>query len=108
MKGDELEILRSQISERKRLEKFLKDNDISVIEATRSSVTQIETLHFQELIRFDEDLQRFVNPVQSFKKREIYQQLYDYIYGPYNDRVFILYGLRRTEKQQCFMLYRSI
>ena len=32
VKGDELEILRSQISERKRLEKLLKDNDISAIE----------------------------------------------------------------------------
>lgn len=34
----------------------------------------------------------------KWRKRECYQQLYDYIYGDVSDRVFILYGLRRTGK----------
>ena len=36
--------------------------------------------------------------VIKWRKRECYQQLYDYIYGDVSDRVFILYGLRRTGK----------
>lgn len=31
-------------------------------------------------------------------KRECYQQLHDYVYGNIHDRVYILYGLRRTGK----------
>lgn len=36
--------------------------------------------------------------VKSFKKRSCYEKLRNYIYGDLQDRVFILYGLRRTGK----------
>ncbi len=48
--------------------------------------------------RIGDALERFVQPVIKWRKRECYQQLYDYIYGDVSDRVFILYGLRRTGK----------
>jgi hypothetical protein len=57
-----------------------------------------EADHYHCLIRIGEDLQRFAEPVKAFRKREIYQQLHDYIHCPANDRVLILYGLRRTGK----------
>ena len=34
----------------------------------------------------------------DYRKRECYQTLHDFIYGDIQDRVFILYGLRRTGK----------
>jgi hypothetical protein len=36
--------------------------------------------------------------VRGFKKRDCFQAMHDYLYGPQQDRVFILCGLRRTGK----------
>lgn len=43
-------------------------------------------------------LKRFVAPVKSWKKRNLYKDLYAYVYEEIYDKVFILYGLRRTGK----------
>lgn len=43
-------------------------------------------------------LVNFCKPVAKWKKRECFGTLHDYIYGENNDRVLILYGLRRTGK----------
>ena len=53
---------------------------------------------FRCTVRMGEDLERFVKPVTKWVKRECYQQLHDYVYGDIHDRVYILYGLRRTGK----------
>ena len=96
VKGEELETLRAQINERKRLELFL--------DSLRNSDTMQDTLSVvsenspQGLIRTGDDLIRFTEPVRKFHKRELFPELSDYIYGPDNDRVFIMYGLRRTGK----------
>ncbi len=95
VKGEELDILRVQIEERKRLEQLLKDNDFHGQPVTASSA---DMSGFHSLVRLGDDLNRFVRPVKNFMTREIYQQLHDYIHGAGNDRVFILYGLRRTGK----------
>lgn len=36
--------------------------------------------------------------VRGWQKRDCYQGLTDYLYGPANDRVCLLFGLRRTGK----------
>ena len=96
VKGEELETLRAQINERKRLELFL--------DSLRNSDTMQDTLSVvsenspQGLIIIGDDLIRFTEPVRKFHKRELFPELSDYIYGPDNDRVFIMYGLRRTGK----------
>ena len=95
VKGEELDILRVQIEERKRLEQLLKDNDFHGQPVTASSA---DMSGFHSLVRLGDDLNRFVRPVKNFMTREIYQQLHDYLHGAGNDRVFILYGLRRTGK----------
>jgi len=95
VKGEELDILRVQIEERKRLEQLLKDNDFHGQPVTASSA---DMSGFHSLVRLGDDLNRFVRPVKNFMTREIYQQLHDYIHGAGNDRVFILSGLRRTGK----------
>ena len=96
VKGEELETLQAQINERKRLELFLdhlRNSDKG--QDTLSAIPE-DSLH--GLIRTGDDLIRFTEPVRKFRKREIFSRLSDYIYGMDNDRVFIMYGLRRTGK----------
>ena len=96
VKGEELEALRVQISERKRLEQLLKKNGVKKQDDSTSVIPTGDG--YQSLIRIGDDLLRFAEPVKAFKKREIYEQLEAYLNSPVNDRVFILYGLRRTGK----------
>lgn len=49
-------------------------------------------------IRTGSALRAFSTPVQGFKRRACYAQLHEYVYGAMQDKVFILYGLRRTGK----------
>lgn len=49
-------------------------------------------------IRTGASLRTFAAPVQGLARRDCYQQLHDYVYGPAQDKVLILYGLRRTGK----------
>lgn len=49
-------------------------------------------------VRIGKELERFAEPVAKWRKRECYGQLQDYVYGDIYDRVYILYGLRRTGK----------
>ena len=86
VQGDELTSLSEQIEERKRLQQMLKESpasaDTEVFAATRTG----------------EELKRYIAPVESFQKRELIHSLREYIFGGVSDRVFILYGLRRTGK----------
>lgn len=88
VKDEELESLTKAIAERKRLQKLLKDDPAK-------EENQDKTF---SSARTGEALQRFIAPVKSFKKRDIYPALHDYVFGNISDRVFILYGLRRTGK----------
>ena len=98
VKGEELETLSIQIKERKRLEHLLKENHSPSSEyiPTASAMTGETNLH--GFIRIGDDLRRFAIGISSFKKRSIFHQLHDYIYETNNDKVFVLYGLRRTGK----------
>ena len=49
-------------------------------------------------VRIGDDLRSYSNAVREYKKRSHYQRLHDYVYGNTFDRVFILFGLRRTGK----------
>ena len=53
---------------------------------------------FFSSVKIGEELSAFVAPVKNLKKRNCYAKLHEYIYGNSTDRVFILYGLRRTGK----------
>ena len=65
---------------------------------TVKSITHLQEESFITNILKDEDLISFANPVKSYKKRECFFKVHDYIYGDFNDKVLILYGLRRTGK----------
>lgn len=88
VKDDELQELSEKIEERKALEKKLK-------EAPESRMQ--EEFFFSE-VKCGQELLDFVDPIRSYKKRECFTKLRDYVYGNSTDRVFILYGLRRTGK----------
>ena len=54
--------------------------------------------NFRTDVKIGAQLPRFFASVMKWKKRECFATLHDYIYGENNDRVLILYGLRRTGK----------
>ena len=54
--------------------------------------------NFKTEVKVGAALTNFAANVLQWKKRDGFERLYNYIYGPSNDRVFILYGLRRTGK----------
>lgn len=91
-KDEELEQLSKQIERRKVLQNLIKNIDNQEINEEKP-ISQ-----FRCTVRIGEELERFVKPVAKWVKRECYQQLHDYVYGDIHDRVYILYGLRRTGK----------
>ncbi len=54
--------------------------------------------NFKTDVKIGAQLPRFFASVMKWKKRECFATLHNYIYGENNDRVLILYGLRRTGK----------
>lgn len=92
IKDEELEQLSRQIERRKELQNLIKDIDNQEVNEEKKASL------FRCTVRIGEDLKRFVKPVTKWVKRECYQKLRDYVYGDIHDRVYILYGLRRTGK----------
>ena len=87
IKDEELEQFSRQIERRKELQNLIKEIDSPKV-----------TEEFRCTLRTGKELDRFVKPVTKWVKRECYQRLRDYVYGDIHDRVYILYGLRRTGK----------
>lgn len=53
---------------------------------------------FATYIRAGEELRAFSANVRKYRKRECFAQLHAFVYGEPQDKVLILYGLRRTGK----------
>lgn len=93
--AEELDWFRKQIEQRKTLEKELKTMKKQL---PKAAVPAASAQVFAITVRTGAALRAFSAPVRNYKKRECFQRLHDYIYGAMQDRVFILYGLRRTGK----------
>ena len=93
--AEEVNSFREQIERRKSLEKELKALREQL---PRKSVSAVAAHTFATNIRTGETLRTFSASVRKYRKRECFRQLHDYIYGEQQDKVFILYGLRRTGK----------
>lgn len=91
--ADELVDFRAQIERRKELEQELK-----ALKKQLPKAKTMDTSAFTTNVRTGEALRSFASPVRVYRKRECFRQLHDYIYGGQQDKVFILYGLRRTGK----------
>lgn len=92
---DRVNALRSQIEKRKTLEAELKTLRKTLPAPEKPKRDNHE---FKTYVRMGEQLKNLAAPVQKYKKRECYSKLHQYIYGEHQDKVFILYGLRRTGK----------
>ena len=90
---DMVSSLTSGIGKRRELEEELKDLKKSLPKKERKTVTAT-----MSLIRTGEKLSSWAECVKKYRKRECYVALHDYVFGEHSDRVFILYGLRRTGK----------
>ena len=103
--------------EKKRREKYIPTDNVDAyrekIEHRRALEAQLKSLQrqlpkkaapaasvrtFTTNIRTGEVLRTFSDSVRSYRRRECFQRLHDFLYGPQQDKVFILYGLRRTGK----------
>ena len=91
VKPDELEELSYKIFIRKDLEKRIKA-------AGEKRYESKEEVEFFSYVLRGKDLKEFAQPTVQWKKRECFTKIHDYVYGNSTDRVFILYGLRRTGK----------
>lgn len=96
VKDDEVETLRSQIEERKTLQEQLRKIDIEIQGSKNSSFA--ESVSFKTDVRIGKQLLDFSSSIRNYKKRELYSAIENYVYGDSHDKVFILYGLRRTGK----------
>ena len=91
--ADELENFRAQIERRKELEQELKALKKQLPKAKSANLSAFTTN-----VRTGEALRSFAASVCGYRRRECFQQLHNFVYGEPQDKVFILYGLRRTGK----------
>lgn len=94
---DEADELRNRIEHRKELEQEYKAL-MKQIPNEKTKQKQADITRVNINILTGDDLSSFAAPVLNYRKRECFGQLHDYIYGVQQDKVFILYGLRRTGK----------
>ncbi|MBR5996256.1 MAG: AAA family ATPase [Eubacteriaceae bacterium] len=92
--ANEVDALKQEIEKRKALEKELKE----LRKQMPAAIPKKPEHTFLTNVRTGSALRSFAAPVRGFKKRDCFQTLHDYLYGPRQDKVFILYGLRRTGK----------
>ena len=90
VKADEVDELISNIEKRKKLEKELKK--------LKQCMPKGKNLDFKTKVLVGDRLKSLVSITRNYKKRECIQMLRDYIFKDIADKVFILYGLRRTGK----------
>ena len=91
--ADELADFRAQIERRKALEQELK-----ALKRQLPQTKAVDTSTFTTNIRIGDALRSFAASVRGYRKRECFRQLHDFVYSEPRDKVFILYGLRRTGK----------
>lgn len=94
---EKVEELRNQIEKRKELEAELKVLKRSLA-SSKPAKKKKDSHEFLTYVRIDDQLKSYASHVKSYKKRECYSKLQNYVFGEHQDKVFILYGLRRTGK----------
>lgn len=62
------------------------------------ATTKEEHLEFKTTVRTGSRLRAQIAVTKKYKKRECIRELRDYVFGSQTDKVFVIYGLRRTGK----------
>lgn len=118
---EELDELSEQIRCRKNLEKILKayrkqltelmladeqSHEVTttsgrslLVQSAQSAQSNEEPiLRFRTMVRRGSQLKAQCVVARKYKKRACYSELSEYLYGEVSDKVFVIYGLRRTGK----------
>ncbi|MCH5316236.1 MAG: AAA family ATPase [Eubacterium sp.] len=90
--------LRSQIEERRQLQARIKEIKALLPNVAVKPEQSANEQKFQTNVIVGDRLRSFFESVAGYKKRACFSALQDYLYGDVRDKVFILYGLRRTGK----------
>lgn len=85
----------AKIALRKSLENELKE--LKKIANTPLNIKENKSKFISNIL-IGKELKNFVEVIKKYKKRECFEDLKNYIYSDLYDKVFILYGLRRTGK----------
>lgn len=95
---EEVPELNAQIEKRKALEKELKKLKALVVPEKEPEAEEKGKLVFKTTVRVGNLLKSQIALTRKYKKRECIKKLREYIFGDPQDKVFIVYGLRRTGK----------
>ena len=90
--------LKAQIDKRKAFEKELKLLKSQVIPESVWEKEDEEQPEFKTTVRTGRQLRAQIALTKRYKKRECISELREYVFGTQQDKVFIIYGLRRTGK----------
>ncbi len=93
-----LPIFRPQIEKRKLLEKELKKLKAQIVPEQVLEKKAQKQLTFKTVVRTGKLLKAQIAITKKYRQRECIKTLREYIWGNQQDKVFIIYGLRRTGK----------
>lgn len=96
--AEQIDQLRQHIEKRKELEKELRNLQSKLPKARFAKKKSVDAGKFKTSVRMGEQLASLVNQVKKYKQRVCIGKLREYIFGEQQDKIFILYGLRRTGK----------
>lgn len=96
VKEEEYDNLKNQIEERKKLQTQV--SNLEIYKNKDAAALQEDSSVFITDVRIGKTLEDFTVSIKDYKKRELYSAIEQYVYGDTHDKVFILYGLRRTGK----------
>ena len=94
--AEEVQALKDRIAQRKALEKQLRELKKQLPKVSKKK--DQDTHEYRTMVRRGSALRAYAKPVKDYKHRECYAQLRSFVFGEQQDKVFILYGLRRTGK----------
>ena len=95
---EEVPELSTLTEKRKKLEKDLKKLKALVVPEKEPETEEEERLAFRTIVRVGKLLKSQIALTRKYKKRECIRELRKYVFGVQQDKVFIIYGLRRTGK----------
>ena len=95
---EEIPEFSAQIEKRKAIEKELKKLKAFVVPEKEPETEEEEQLAFKTTVRVGKWLKSQIALTRKYRKRECIKELREYVFGAPQDKVFIIYGLRRTGK----------
>ena len=89
--------LRAQIEKRKELQAQRTELKKQLPNGSKKKLPE-DKAEYITMVRSGPELRAFMTPALKYRRRECYTRLQEYVFGPQQDKVFVIYGLRRTGK----------